>query len=257
MFSRIAFAAAAASLATPSIARAQSVADFYRGKTVTVLIGVSAGGEYDLQARLVARHIGKHIPGNPTVVAQNMPGAAGATAAYYVTAVAPKDGTVLGAIHPGNIIEPVLGDHVVHREHALAMHHEPRERCRERHDADEEREEHQPVHLHVTVRTEHARTLVQRTPQHHAEVHEWNFQHSEKSEDRTALGALVMRAAETTHGEIAEIGEGGVARVQELQLHGLVGRDVVDHLDADRAAILETVRTGASGIGRGERILRV
>ena len=58
-------------------ARAQSVAEFYRGKTVNVLIGVGVGGEYDLQARLVARHIGKHIPGNPLVVPQNMTGAGG------------------------------------------------------------------------------------------------------------------------------------------------------------------------------------
>ena len=58
-------------------AQAQSVADFYRGKTVNVLIGVGVGGEYDLQARLVARHIGKHIPGNPLVVPQNMTGAGG------------------------------------------------------------------------------------------------------------------------------------------------------------------------------------
>src|SRR5262245_59271379 len=58
-------------------AQAQSVADFYRGKTINVLIGTGVGGEYDLQARLVARHIGKHIPGNPNVVPQNMAGAGG------------------------------------------------------------------------------------------------------------------------------------------------------------------------------------
>ncbi len=91
-------------------AKAQDVASFYKGKTVSVVIGSAAGGGFDTYGRLVARHIGAHIPGNPTVIAQNMPGAAGATAAYYVTTVAPKDGTVLGAIHPGNIIEPVLGD---------------------------------------------------------------------------------------------------------------------------------------------------
>src|SRR6516162_443676 len=58
-------------------AQAQSVADFYRGKTINVLIGVGVGGEYDLQARMVARHLGKHIPGSPTVVPQNMIGAGG------------------------------------------------------------------------------------------------------------------------------------------------------------------------------------
>jgi tripartite-type tricarboxylate transporter receptor subunit TctC len=93
-----------------SAAQAQDVASFYKGKTVSVVIASAPGGGYDTYGRLVARHLGAQIPGNPTVIAQNMPGAAGATAAYYVTSVAPKDGTVLGAIHPGNIIEPVLGD---------------------------------------------------------------------------------------------------------------------------------------------------
>ncbi len=81
-----------------TFSHAQSVAEFYKGKTVTVLIGVSAGGEYDLQARLVARHIGKHIPGNPTVIAQNMLGAGGLTEANYLYNVAPKDGTFIGMI---------------------------------------------------------------------------------------------------------------------------------------------------------------
>ena len=91
-------------------AQAQDVASFYNGKTVSVVIASAPGGGFDTYGRLVARHLGAHIPGNPTVIPQNMPGAAGATSAYYVTSVAPKDGTVLGAIHPGNIIEPVLGD---------------------------------------------------------------------------------------------------------------------------------------------------
>jgi tripartite-type tricarboxylate transporter receptor subunit TctC len=79
-------------------AQAQSVADFYRGKTVNVLIGVGVGGEYDLQARLVARHIGKHIPGNPTVVAQNMTGAGGLKMANYLFNQAPRDGTHIGML---------------------------------------------------------------------------------------------------------------------------------------------------------------
>jgi hypothetical protein len=83
--------------ATPAIAQ-NAVADFYRGKTVTVLIGVGVGGEYDLQARLVARHIGKHIPGNPTVVPQNMTGAGGLRMINYLYNVAPKDGTQIGMI---------------------------------------------------------------------------------------------------------------------------------------------------------------
>ena len=79
-------------------AQAQSVADFYRGKTVNVLIGVGVGGEYDLHARLVARHIGKHIPGNPNVVPQNMTGAGGINMANYLFTQAPRDGTYIGML---------------------------------------------------------------------------------------------------------------------------------------------------------------
>ncbi len=86
----------AAAAAQP--AAADAVADFYRGKTINVYIGVGVGGEYDLQARLVARHIGKHIPGNPTVVSQNMTGAGGLRMANYLYNVAPKDGTAIGMI---------------------------------------------------------------------------------------------------------------------------------------------------------------
>lgn len=77
---------------------AQSVGDFYKGKTINVLIGVGVGGEYDLHARLVSRYIGKHIPGNPTLVPQNMLGAGGAKMAAYLADVAPKDGTNIGMI---------------------------------------------------------------------------------------------------------------------------------------------------------------
>ncbi len=74
-------------------AQAEPVADFYRGKTINMLIGVGVGGEYDLQARLVARHIGKHIPGNPNVVPQNMTGAGGINMANYLYNTAARDGT--------------------------------------------------------------------------------------------------------------------------------------------------------------------
>ena len=77
-------------------AQGQSVADFYRGKTINVLIGVGVGGEYDLQARMVARHLGKHIPGSPTVVPQNMIGAGGIKMANYLFAQAGRDGTNIG-----------------------------------------------------------------------------------------------------------------------------------------------------------------
>jgi tripartite-type tricarboxylate transporter receptor subunit TctC len=84
----------------PTFSRAQdaAIADFYRGKTVNVYIGVGVGGEYDIQARLVARHIGKHIPGNPNVVPQNMTGAGGLKMLNYLYNIAPKDGTAIGMI---------------------------------------------------------------------------------------------------------------------------------------------------------------
>jgi tripartite-type tricarboxylate transporter receptor subunit TctC len=95
------FAALGASVFGAGAAAADPVADFYRGKTVNVLIGVGVGGEYDLQARLVARHIGKHIPGNPNVVAQNMTGAGGLRMANYLYTVAARDGTFIGMIANG------------------------------------------------------------------------------------------------------------------------------------------------------------
>src|SRR5436305_7296472 len=82
----------------PLAAQAEPIADFYRGKTVNMYIGVGVGGEYDIQARLVARHIGKHIPGNPAVVPQNMTGAGGLRMINYLYTVAPKDGLSIGMI---------------------------------------------------------------------------------------------------------------------------------------------------------------
>jgi tripartite-type tricarboxylate transporter receptor subunit TctC len=82
-------------------AQAQSPADFYKGRTVNVLIGVGVGGFYDLNARIVARHIGRHIPGQPSLVPQNMTGAGGARMAAYLADVAAKDGANIGMI-PNN-----------------------------------------------------------------------------------------------------------------------------------------------------------
>src|SRR5690242_7098230 len=79
-------------------ANADSIADFYKGKAVNVVIGSAAGGGYDAYGRLLARHLGKHIPGNPTVVPQNMPGAGQTKSADYVYAVAPKDGTQIAGV---------------------------------------------------------------------------------------------------------------------------------------------------------------
>jgi tripartite-type tricarboxylate transporter receptor subunit TctC len=77
------------------IVRADPVADFYRGKTVTVLVSQSVGGDYDSRARLLARHLDRHIPGNPRIIVQNMPGAGGVRATNYAYNVAPRDGTVI------------------------------------------------------------------------------------------------------------------------------------------------------------------
>src|SRR5918997_495089 len=87
-----------ATVLAANASRADPVADFYRGKTVNVYIGVAVGGEYDLHARLVARYIGKYIPGNPAVVPQNMTGAGGLRMANYLYEVAPKDGTAIGML---------------------------------------------------------------------------------------------------------------------------------------------------------------
>src|SRR5262245_10398282 len=95
---RCSLMACALLLAGTATGQAQTVAEFYRGKTVNVFIGVGVGGEYDLQARLVARHIGKHIPGNPTVVPQNMTGAGGIKMANFLFAQAPRDGTNIGML---------------------------------------------------------------------------------------------------------------------------------------------------------------
>jgi tripartite-type tricarboxylate transporter receptor subunit TctC len=82
---------------------------FYKGKTVIVYIGFAPGGSYDYFGRLVARHIGRHLPGNPTVIAQSMPGAGSFTAANYLYSRAPRDGTALGIMSQTVAIEEALG----------------------------------------------------------------------------------------------------------------------------------------------------
>jgi tripartite-type tricarboxylate transporter receptor subunit TctC len=90
-------------------ARADEVADFYRGKQVTLYVGFSPGGGYDAYARLLARHLGKYIPGNPIVVVQNMPGAGSLRAANYIYSVAPKDGTAFGLFARDMVVIALLG----------------------------------------------------------------------------------------------------------------------------------------------------
>ena len=90
-------------------ARADAISNFYQGRTITIVVCTSAGGDYDSRTRLVARTLGKYIPGNPNVVVQNMPGGGGIVAANYVYNVAPQDGTYLGAIQQQTSMAQMFG----------------------------------------------------------------------------------------------------------------------------------------------------
>src|SRR5215213_10412827 len=98
---------AATVVASP--AWADAVSDFYTGKTVNLVIGYAPGGGYDLYARTLARHMARHIPGNPSIVVQNMPGAGSLKAANFLYTIAPKDGTTFGGFSRGAPIDPLLG----------------------------------------------------------------------------------------------------------------------------------------------------
>jgi tripartite-type tricarboxylate transporter receptor subunit TctC len=84
--------------------------DHYAGRTIEFVVGADSGGGYDIYARTLARHMGRHIPGNPTIVVKNMPGAGSARAGIYISTVAPKDGASMGALMPGAIVGPLLED---------------------------------------------------------------------------------------------------------------------------------------------------
>jgi tripartite-type tricarboxylate transporter receptor subunit TctC len=107
------YAGLALTAVLPTLAASQD--QFYAGKTVTIVVGYSAGGGYDQYARMVARHFGRHIPGNPGVIVQNMPGAASMTAVRYLDATAPKDGTVITTFDPGLITQMLTADKPVVR----------------------------------------------------------------------------------------------------------------------------------------------
>jgi tripartite-type tricarboxylate transporter receptor subunit TctC len=102
---RIALAAAILSAAGPA-----ATADYYAGKSIDLLIGAPPGGGYDIYARALARHFGRHIPGQPSIVAKNMPGAGSARAAGFISALAARDGTAIAAITPGAVMGPLLDD---------------------------------------------------------------------------------------------------------------------------------------------------
>src|SRR5258705_2339302 len=103
---RFAAALALPFLALASPTHADAISDFYKGKDVRMIISSTVGGGYDIYARLIARHMGKHILGNPNIVPQNMPGAGGIAGANHIFGVAPKDGSVISAIQNTVPFEP-------------------------------------------------------------------------------------------------------------------------------------------------------
>jgi tripartite-type tricarboxylate transporter receptor subunit TctC len=96
-----------------STASAQSIEQAFAGKTITIYVGYTAGGSYDLYGRLISRHLGAHLPGRPTVVVQNMPGAGSLKAANYLYEVAPRDGTALGVVVESTALEQALANPAV------------------------------------------------------------------------------------------------------------------------------------------------
>ena len=112
-------AAAILALCPISPGRAQTLPSFYKGKTIDLYIGYSAGGGYDVYARALARHMGRFIPGNPTIVPKNMPGAGSLVLANWLYNVASKDGTAFGMIGRGTAFDPLLGS-----TKAQCTHHE-------------------------------------------------------------------------------------------------------------------------------------
>ncbi len=95
-------------LACPGLARADAIEDFYRGKTLNLMIGSGAGGGVDQVSRAIARHLGKHLPGNPTVVPRNMGGAGGLQVLNHIQSVAPKDGSTIGIVLPSLVFDPLF-----------------------------------------------------------------------------------------------------------------------------------------------------
>ena len=108
MWCRLACAVIIAAASIDGAPAQDSVAQFYKGRQITVIVGSSAGGGYDIYARLLARHMPRHIPGNPAMMVSNMTGAGSNAAAAHVYNVAPKDGTVIGALQNSAVLESLL-----------------------------------------------------------------------------------------------------------------------------------------------------
>src|SRR5262245_42355578 len=94
--------------AWPEGAAADPVTDFYRGKNLNLMIGSGVGGGVDQVARVVARHLGRHVPGNPTVVPRNMGGSGGLQVLNHIQSVAPKDGATIGVVLPSLVFDPLF-----------------------------------------------------------------------------------------------------------------------------------------------------
>jgi tripartite-type tricarboxylate transporter receptor subunit TctC len=101
-------AAGALALSACFAAPAHAQADFYKGKTVNIVVGFTPAGGYDINGRAVARHIGKHIPGNPNVIVQNAPGAGSLSAVRNLDATQPRDGTVIVTFNPGLVTQSIV-----------------------------------------------------------------------------------------------------------------------------------------------------
>jgi tripartite-type tricarboxylate transporter receptor subunit TctC len=107
---RVVTALTFAATAWPTNAPAQTVEEFYKSRPITMLVGSGAGGGYDTYARIFARHMARHIPGNPTIIAKNMPAAAGLAAAATLYTTADKDGSAIAAFTNGAAMEPLFGN---------------------------------------------------------------------------------------------------------------------------------------------------
>lgn len=101
-------AVAGLALTTNATAQQNDVAAFYRGRTVQAVVGYTPGSTFEMYLRIAVRHLGRHVPGNPNIVIQHMPGAGSLKATAYLASVAPKDGSVIGTINPVTTIEPMI-----------------------------------------------------------------------------------------------------------------------------------------------------